>query len=74
MLGMDDAEARENLQQARHVYEDALAAEKRAREQFHATIAEVQRDTSLRMAELVTLTGYNREHLRRIARSAGVAR
>jgi hypothetical protein len=56
----------------------ALAAHERAelqlavaRAELHTAIAEELR-AGVRQAELVELTGYSREHIRRIARDAGL--
>lgn len=70
---MDDAQARQDIEQAQRAYNDAQATADRARERLHEAIAEAQRSNVLRVRDLVELTGYGREHVRRIARTAGVS-
>jgi hypothetical protein len=43
----------------------------RARAELHAAIAEAL-ESGIRQAELVTMTGLSREHIRRVARAAGI--
>ncbi|WP_345368266.1 hypothetical protein [Saccharopolyspora cebuensis] len=70
---MDAEQARDEIRHARQQLTEAEDAAAQAREDFHSLIAEVMRDRALpRDSELVDLTGYRREHLRRIARAAGV--
>jgi hypothetical protein len=61
-----------------HRVRQALAAQQRAEEQLehardelHAAIVEAL-ESGIRQNELVTMTGYTREHIRRIARAAGL--
>jgi hypothetical protein len=53
---------------AQHRAEEHLT---RARAELHAAIAEAL-ESGIRQAELVKMTGLSREHVRRIARAAGV--
>jgi hypothetical protein len=64
--------------QAQQQLAKALAAHQRAelqlalaRAELHTAIAEQLR-RGVRQAELVKVTGYTREHIRRIAREAGI--
>lgn len=69
---MDDDQARQDIIRARDDMDEARDAAEQARQRLHKAIADAQRDQTLRVRELVELTGYDREHIRRIARSAGV--
>lgn len=73
MSCVDAEEARTAVRQARQRHEQAEQAAIQEREHFHEVIAKVLAGESpIRVSELEDLTGYRREHLRRIARSAGV--
>lgn len=72
MSAVDAEEARAAVRQQRQAVDAAEAAAAQARQQFHELLAVLQGQRILTQSELVDLSGYKREHLRRIARSAGI--
>ncbi|MFC7344967.1 hypothetical protein [Saccharopolyspora griseoalba] len=71
---MEDAaeQARARVRKARRAAEDAEAQAVHARQAYHQVLAKEQEAKTLPQSELIELSGYAREHLRRIARAAGV--
>ncbi|MEV4649024.1 hypothetical protein [Saccharopolyspora sp. NPDC049357] len=65
-------QARAEVRAAREAADAAADAAQQALLRYHHVLAEAQRQKILKQSELVDLTGYGREHLRRIARAAGV--
>lgn len=65
-------QARARVRAARRAAEDAETQAAKARQAYHQVLADEQKAKTLPQSELIDLSGYAREHLRRIARAAGV--
>lgn len=59
------------LAQAVRAHNAALAAVVTSRERLYAAIADAARD-GMRQSDIVDVTGYTREQVRRICRAAGI--
>lgn len=70
---MTATEPSRRIRQLRQKRERAQRAAEQATDEYHAGIAEMLRTKQLRVTDLVELSGYTREHIRRIARERGVA-
>jgi cation transport ATPase len=68
---MDQNTARDDLRAAGQKYQAARASLDTARENLHPAVIEALR-AGLRQVEIVRLSGYTREYVRKIARRLGI--